>query len=134
MKDITDKEILLKQFDCAKTELHYLDSNYVKTVLLYMALIGAYIGNFESFTGGSCFVKYGASFAIFILSLFVCGIVIRTRKNYDEQYEIISKIEDKLDMIKVEIKRNKIQSIRTSSYFMLVILVLSTLAIFLTLS
>lgn len=40
-------DILLKQYEEAWKQILYLDSSYTQTSLIYIALIGAYIGVFD---------------------------------------------------------------------------------------
>jgi len=101
------KDILVTQYERAWQEIKHLDSNYINITLLYIALVGAYIGNVEKIIGFSILISVCITFS----SLCVLGIIWRLRKLIDQNFEIISRIEKGTFMFHLWSWENKIVNI-----------------------
>lgn len=125
---IEKTDILLKQHEQAWQEIQHEDSLYVQMALLYMAIIGAYIGSLDKFT------KYPIpiSVSLGLIGLCIVGAMWRIRKIIDQQLSLIGEIE-KLTSMKSSPPIKGIGKIRTSTYLMTVVIIMTVLAIFLTL-
>ncbi len=122
-------EVLLKQYEQAWRLIEHLDSSYIQISLLYIALIGAYIGVFDRIKGDPILI----SFCLALIGSSIIGAIWRVRKVVDQQFSIISAIQEVTAMKKrQEIKG--IGKIRTSTYLMVVIVIMTALAIVLTLT
>jgi hypothetical protein len=121
-----NSDLLIKQYEQAWQQVRHLDSSYIQITLLYMALIGAYIGSFDKLTTNLTIVSIGIS----AVSLCITGIIFRTRHLIDKQMEIILKIEELLEMMPSS-SVSGLKNIRTSSYLILAIISMTTIAIIL---
>ncbi|EIJ36969.1 hypothetical protein [Thiothrix nivea] len=121
-----NSDLLIKQYEQAWQQVRHLDSSYIQITLLYMALIGAYIGSFDKLTTNLTIVSIGIS----AVSLCITGIIFRTRYLIDKQMEIILKIEESLEMMP-SYSVSGLKNIRTSSYLILAIIFMTTIAIIL---
>ncbi len=121
-----NSDLLIKQYEQAWQQVRHLDSSYIQITLLYMALIGAYIGSFDKLTTNLTIVSIGIS----AVSLCITGIIFRTRHLIDKQMEIILKIEESLEMMPSS-SVSGLKNIRTSSYLILAIIFMTTIAIIL---
>lgn len=121
-----NSDLLIKQYEQAWQQVRHLDSSYIQITLLYMALIGAYIGSFDKLTTNLTIVSIGIS----AVSLCITGIIFRTRYLIDKQMEIILKIEESLEMMPSS-SVSGLKNIRTSSYLILAIIFMTTIAIIL---
>jgi len=125
---IEHTEILLKQYEQAWQEVQHEDSLYVQMALLYMAIIGAYIGSLDKF------IKYPVpiSICLGLIGLCIVGAMWRIRKIIDQQLNLIGEIE-RLTSMKNNPPIKGIGKIRTSTYLMTTVIIMTVLAIFLTL-
>ncbi len=121
-----NSDLLIKQYEQAWQQVRHLDSSYIQITLLYMALIGAYIGSFDKLTANLIIISIGIS----SISLCIIGIIFRTRYLIDKQMEIILKIEESLEMMSSS-SVSGLKNIRTSSYLILAIIFMTAIAIIL---
>jgi hypothetical protein len=123
-----NRDALLKQYEQAWQQIYHLDSSFIQMTLLYMAIIGAYIGNIRSFTGkplliASCLTLVGTS---------ILGIIWRLRKLIDQLLGIVSSIE-KITTMAARSPLKGLGAVRTSTYLLIMVLIVTGLAVFMTL-
>lgn len=122
-------DVLLKQYDKAMSLIEHLDKTYIHTTLIYIAIIGAYIKNFEKITGNPTLISIGLLF----LSSCIIGIIWRIRIMINQQRDLVVNIEKSTSMIeKIEIKG--LGKTKTSTYFGISVIIITSLAIILTLN
>jgi|ERR1051326_3490595 hypothetical protein len=122
-------EALLKQYEQAWQRTNYLDSSYTQLALLYIALLGAYITQAEKFLTNGVLV----SACLVLVGICIIGAIWRLRKLIDQQLAVISKIEYAMKMVSREAIMGP-GRYRTSSYLIIIIVVLTILSAFLTLA
>lgn len=122
-------EVLLAQYGQAWQEIEHLDSSYIQITLIYTAIIGAYIGTYQNIKGNAIFLSIG----LILVCACIIGALYRLRKLIDQLLTTISTIEEQTSMVKApEIRMAG--KIRTSTYLGAMIVILSIMAIFLTLT
>ena len=124
-----DSEILAKQYEQLWQAILHYDNIYIQIALLYSAVLGVYITTFGQFTVS----PLALSFCLFLISACIIGAIWRLRKLIDQYFEIISHIEEATSMFRRE-KIKGLGRVRTSTYLIAVIVILTTLALFLTLT
>lgn len=124
-----DVDIYLAQYTTKWKHIEYIDSQYVKIALLYIGLLGFYIGNISSFSMN----KYMLALFLIMLSVCTLGIMARLRGIINQQFKIVSEINEKLSMVKEDCIFG-IMSIRTSTYLSMIIVGLTLLATYLTMT
>jgi hypothetical protein len=129
-QDAPNVEVLLKQYEQAWRLIEHLDSSYIQISLLYIALIGAYIGVFDRIQGDPILI----SFCLALIGSSIIGAIWRVRKVVDQQFRIISAIQEEVTAMKKRQEIKGIGKIRTSTYLMVVIVIMTALAIVLTLT
>ena len=100
----------------------------MKITLLFIGLLSLYIGNVASFNIN----KYLLTLVLLVFSSCTIGIMIRLRGIIDQQFIIISNINEKLAMLEMGTLHG-IRKIRTSTYLSVIVVMLSLFAILLTL-
>jgi len=119
-------DVLLKQYEQALQLIRHYDSIYTQTCLLYMALIAAYVGVFDKVTGNSILI----SLCLVLISICIIGTIWRLRKLIDQQRHIVSTIEE-ITSMKPNPQIRGLGKVRTSTYFMVIIAVITVLAVLL---
>ena len=99
----------------------------MRITLLYIGLLGLYIGDISSFSMN----KYVLVLFVLMLSVCVLGIMARLRGIINQQFKVVSKINKRLSMAK-EDRISGTLSIRTSTYLATIIVGLTLLAAYLT--
>ena len=122
-------EILVKQYEHAWKDIWESDQNYIRITLLYITLIGVYIGTFKIWSPGK--LSNLISIIILLLSICILGVIYRTRKIINQQFQVIREIERKASMIAIP-QISGLGKIRTSTYLGIIVILLTILAIFLT--
>ncbi|MCP4179624.1 MAG: hypothetical protein GY756_17840 [bacterium] len=122
-------EILLKQYEQSWKQIEHLDKSYTQTTLIYIALIGAYIGSFDKIAGNSFLI----SSCLILISGCILGALLRIRKLIDQEFVVISKIEKSYSMIE-KTGIDGLGNIRTSTYLGIIVVIMTILAVVLTLS
>jgi hypothetical protein len=123
-------EALLRQYDRAWHDINHLDGTYTQITLLYMALLGAYIGVVDKDLGNPFIV----SLCLAVIGLCIMGIIVRLRALMDRQISIATEIERITDMVQCQFNKRSLGRVRTSMYLQAIIVILTGLAIFLTLA
>ena len=125
----SENEVLLKQYEQTWQRIQHYDTSYTQAGLLYMVLIAAYIGSFDKITGNSILI----SFCLALVSICIIGTIWRLRKLIDQQRYVLSTIEE-LTSMQSSPRIRGLGVIRTSTYLVTIIAIMTVLAIVLTLS
>jgi hypothetical protein len=121
---------LLKQYEKLWHEVSNFDASYIQITLLYIALIGAYIGVVDKPIGNPFFVSMGLG----LVGTCIIGIIIRLRALVDSRIRMIYRIESITSMISIDVNKQKgVAKIRTSVYLEIIVAIMTILAILLTL-
>jgi len=122
-------EVLLKQYETIWQQINHLDASYIQLTLLYMALIGAYIGVADKNLGKPIIVIVALAAACAVM----LGIIMRLRSLIDEHMTTSSQIERLTHMVKpLTIQRKWPVKIKTSQYLEIIVVIMTSLAIILT--
>jgi hypothetical protein len=124
-----DDEALLKQYEMAWQQIYHLDSSFIQMTLLYIAIIGAYIGNIEDFAGSPPLIAG----CVALVGICMVGIIWRLRRMIDHLFDIVTDIEERTAMA-VRKPINGLGAVRTSTYLLLIVTIMTGLAVFLTLA
>jgi hypothetical protein len=123
-------EILLKQCELSLNEIRHLDKSNVQITLLFIALISAYIG----VVGKGVALPGLFSLVLALFGTCIIGIIVRLRFLIRQHKEVVSTIRKALHMVAYTEETTKgFARIKMSSYLGIIIVILTSLAIALTL-
>ncbi len=137
----TEKECLLKQYEQQWKEYHHLDWSYIQITVVYNTLLSVYIVKRADIS------IYPELLAIIISLLFlsVTGIFFRTRNLLNITLGRIEKIEENMNIINHSVEsinrpsywffrfgENTLGKARTSTYLLLIVFLVTSLAIVVT--
>ena len=128
-KGASETEVLLTQYEQAWQQIEHYDSSYIQISLLYIALMGAYIGVFDKTKVNPVLIAC----CLVLISACVIGAIWRLRKLVDQQMEIVAAIAKVTGMQKGP-SIGGIGSIRTSTHLIVIIIAMTVLAIVLGLT
>ncbi len=123
------QDTIFRQYEQIYRDIWKLDQDYIKITTLYIVIISAYIGTFRFWSPA----RFSIIISVLILFFGICilGIIYRTQKLIDQRIYVAKKIEMKLPLQYPVIKGI---GIRTSTYLMIIVFILTIFAIFLTYS
>jgi len=132
-------DILLKQCELSLNEIRHLDRSNLQITLLFIALISTYIGAVGKgvaqpvlFSGVAQPILFSLVLAIF--GTCIIGIIVRLRFLIRQHKEVVSTIRETLHMVAYTEETAKgFARIKMSSYLEIIIVILTLLAIVLTL-